>query len=100
MLLDRSLKRVVMSDNDPVRIQRSLQEFRRHWFAGDPELHRIIVDGKSNTENFRAWISRILVSADVLQDRTASCFVIPVQNMLRVRCGGAGASAGAGLMHP
>ena len=61
VLLDRRLEMIAMGSNNPVRIVRGFDKFRRHWIAGDPQLHRLIVRGISHTKNFSAGIGRIAV---------------------------------------
>jgi hypothetical protein len=66
VMLNRGLKGVIVRAHDPVWICRSFDKFRRHWIAGDPQLHRFIVNGESAAEDFGAGIGRITVSADAL----------------------------------
>ena len=73
---------IVMGDHDPGRIARGFDEFRRHRIAGGPQLHRLIIDRISNTENFRAGVGRVPVSADVFQNCAAARLIVPMQNML------------------
>jgi hypothetical protein len=66
VMLDRGLKGVIVRAHDPARIRRRFDKFRRHWIAGDPQLHRFTIDGESTAGNFGAGIGRITVSADAL----------------------------------
>ena len=52
VLLNRRLEMIAVRSQHPARIARSFDKFRRHRIAGDPQLHRVIIDGISNTENF------------------------------------------------
>ena len=87
VLLDRGLEGVIVRAHDPAWICRRFDEFRRHWIAGNPQLHRFIVNGESTAENFGVGIGRIAVSADALEQRWTARLVISMQHMARSRIG-------------
>src|SRR5262249_40645717 len=72
-----------MGANHPCRIGRRLDEFRRHWVAGRPQLHRLVIDSIDDAQNFRAGVARVSMSANLLQDRSAARFEVPMQDARR-----------------
>src|SRR5262249_56260177 len=78
---NRIVKVRAIGTNNPARIGRRLDELRRHRIAGHPQLHRLVVNRIGAAQNLGRGISRILVSANCFQDRTAAGFIISVQYM-------------------
>ena len=99
MLLNGGFESVVMRNDNPSRIRRGFDEFRRHRIARAPQLHGIVVDGICHAQNFRRRVSRVLVRADLLQAELAPGFDVAKQDVrdsdvdLDLRCGGAAAHA-------
>ena len=56
-------------------------EFRRHWIAGDPQLHRIIINGIGCTKNISVGIGSVSMCANFAEDRAAACLTITVQHV-------------------
>ena len=59
VLLDGALERIVVRDRGPVRICRGLEPYRRNGIARKPALHRAVVDGIGDADDFRRRIGRV-----------------------------------------
>ena len=92
VLLDRGLEVVVMRGDAPVGIARGLDDFRRHRIAGNPKLHRTIIDGVSEADAPR-WKDRSHTYMRRLSaDRRGSAFEITMEDVpsaraIVLRCG-------------
>jgi hypothetical protein len=80
-LLDRRLEGVIMRHDDPVRIARSNVEFFGYWLAGQPHLHRTVVDGICDAPNVGRRIGGISPSTDIGKVDRRAGFEISVKNV-------------------
>ena len=62
--LDCTFKLIVMSNYNPVWITRGFHKLRRHRLAGEPQLHRIIINGIGGTDDVGARIGSIMMRAN------------------------------------
>ena len=80
-LLDHSFKRVPEGGGVPVAALGGYDKFSRHWIAGTPELHWIVINGIGAAEHFGGGIGGIAGGTDSFQDCLAACFVVTMQDM-------------------
>jgi hypothetical protein len=62
--LDCILEVGAMSTNETGRIVRRFDELRRHWIAGRPQLHRLVVDRKRGAQDGAGGVAGVSVGAD------------------------------------
>ena len=55
VLRNQAFKSVVMSGDNPIRVAGGLDEFHRHWGAGYPEVHWLVIDRIAETHDLGAW---------------------------------------------
>ena len=82
-LIDRRFKLIVVGDDDPGRVVRGFNEFRRHWIAWGPQLHWAVVNGIAAAQNLGARISGVTIRTRRFQHTCTACFIIAMKYMRR-----------------
>jgi len=81
VLLDCRLEMVTVSDDNPIRVPRSLKPNFWYWIAWKPRLHRPVIDGIGRAQKFSARVSRVLMCADLFQVDPTAGFVVTMQDV-------------------
>ena len=74
---------ITVGFDNPVRVARGLDEFRRDWIAADPKLHRPIINSEGAAQNLRAGAGSVAMCANFFQIEHAARLVVATQNMAR-----------------